>query len=94
MILYLCGHEIRYYDIGGDSLEIEKAIREYLISHGIKQSFIAEKCAWTKQKVNAILTGKQKINADDYGAICEAVDVPYDHFYNVVAAAQDDRERR
>lgn len=68
---------------------IERAIREYLLSNGIKQTAVAEQCNWTKQRLNAILTGKQKISADDYGAICEAVGVPYDYFYNVVAMAQE-----
>lgn len=64
-------------------MNIEKAIREYLITHGIKQTFIAEKCAWTKQKTNAIVTGKKKISAEEYGAICEAVGVSYDYFFDV-----------
>ena len=67
-------------------MSIEQAIRQYLKSRGIKQAFIAEQCGWAKQRMNAILTGKQKISADDYGAICEVVGVPYDYFYNVVAA--------
>lgn len=66
-------------------MSIEQAIREYLENHGIKQVFLAEQCGWAKQRMNAILTGKQKISADDYGAICEVVGVPYDYFYNVVA---------
>lgn len=66
-------------------MSIEQAIREYLSSNGIKQTFIAERCGWTKQRLNAILTGRQKISADDYGAICEAVGAPYDYFYNATA---------
>lgn len=65
---------------------IEMAIREYLISHGIKQSFVAEKCAWSKQKTNSIVTGKQKITAEEYGRLCNAIGLPYDYFYNI---AQD-----
>lgn len=67
-------------------MKIEQAIKAYLENHGIKQAFIAERCGWTKQRMNAILTGKQKISVNDYGAICEAVGVPYDYFYNM---AQD-----
>lgn len=70
-------------------MNVEKAIKEYLVSNGIKQTSVAERCSWTKQRLNAILTGKQKINVDDYGAICEAVGVPYDFFYNAAAEAQD-----
>lgn len=40
-------------------MRIELAIREYLISHGIKQTFVAEQCGWSKQKTNSIMTGKK-----------------------------------
>ena len=66
---------------------IEMPIREYLIGHGIKQSFVAEKCGWSKQKTNSIATGKQKITAEEYGRLCDAVGVPYDYFF--IAVAQD-----
>lgn len=68
-------------------MSIETAIREYLVGHGIKQSFVAEKCGWSKQKTNCIATGKQKITAEEYGRFCDAVGVPYDYFFT--AAAQD-----
>ena len=35
-------------------MTIELAIRDYLISHGITQAFIARKCGWSKQRTNAI----------------------------------------
>ena len=70
-------------------MSIEQAIREYLESHGIKQTFVSGQCGWTKQKTNAIVTGKKRILADEYGAICEAVGVPYDYFYKIAAAARD-----
>ena len=66
---------------------IEMAIREYLIGHGIKQSFVAEKCGWSKQKTNSIATGKQKITAEEYGRLCDAVGVPY--VYLFIAVSQD-----
>ncbi len=68
---------------------LEQEIRRYLDNHGIKQAFVAERCGWAKQRLSAILTGKQKISADDYSAICDAVGVPYDYFYNAVARGQD-----
>lgn len=68
-------------------LNIEKAIRDYLVAHGITQAFIARKCGWTKQRMNAILSGRQKISVDDMGAICETVGVPYDYFYNAAKRA-------
>ncbi len=71
-------------------MNIEKAIRDYLAAHGTTQAFIAQKCGWTKQRLNAILTGRQKINAYDLGAICDAVGVPYDYFYNATERAAQD----
>lgn len=87
MIQCGCSQEKRY--LGGDGLNVEKAIREYLIAHGITQAFIARECGWTKQRVNAILTGRQRISANDMGDICEVVGVPYDYFYNAAERAQD-----
>ena len=72
-------------------MNIELAIREYLISHGIKQTFVAEQCGWSKQKTNSIMTGKKKITAAEYGAICDAVSEPYDYFFNAISAAQERR---
>lgn len=63
-------------------MNISAAIRNYLISHGIKQSFLAEKCGWTKQMANTIVCGRRKITADEYAAICDALGLPYDLFYN------------
>lgn len=68
-------------------MTIELAIRDYLISHGITQAFIARKCGWSKQRTNAILTGKQKLSFEDGLKICDVLGVPYDYFCNV--AAQD-----
>lgn len=70
-------------------MNIERAIREYLSSHGIKQTFIAERCGWTRQKTNTIVTGRKKITAEECGAISEAVGVPYDYFYNAATTAKD-----
>ena len=42
------------------------------------------KCGWTKQKTNAIATGRTKITANEYGELCDAVGVPYDYFFKAV----------
>lgn len=64
-------------------LNVAQAIRGYLVSHGIRQTFVAEKCGWPKQKVNAIVCGKKKMTADEMAIICNAIGVPYDFFYNI-----------
>lgn len=79
------GQEYRYLIGEVITLGIERAIREYLISHGIKQTFISKQCEWTKQKTSAIMTGKKKITVEEYGYLCDAIGVPYDYFFNAVA---------
>lgn len=63
-------------------MNIASSIREYLNAHGIRQTFVAERCGWSRQKINAIMCSKQRITADEYAAICDALEVPYDYFYN------------
>lgn len=65
-------------------MSIIQAVQLYLSNHGIKQSFIAQKCGWTKQKTSAIVRGKKKITADELANICDAIEVPYDYFYNCI----------
>lgn len=71
-------------------MSIEQAIRAYLIDRGITQAFIARKCGWSKQRTNAILTGKQRLKAEDNRRICEAIGVSYDYFYNAAERAAQD----
>lgn len=66
-------------------MSIELAIKKYLTDRGIRQSFVSEKCGWTKQKMYAITSEKQKVTADEYRLICDAVGVPYDYFYNAAS---------
>lgn len=55
-------------------------ISDYLKQNGIKQTFIADKCGWTKQKLYNLLHGRNRISVEDYEAICEALSVPFDFF--------------
>lgn len=64
---------------------IADAIGKYLTANGIKQTYIAECCGWSKQKTSAIIRGKSKMLADDYASICDALGVPYDTFYKTVS---------
>ncbi len=73
----------------GEKMSIEKSVQDYLVSHGITQIFVARKCGWSKQKAHAILSGKQKILAEDLKTVCDAIGVPYDYFFNAAKAAQD-----
>ncbi len=64
-------------------MSVAQAVRDYLIAHGIKQAYLAQKCGWTRQKTSAIVLGKQKMTADEMAVICKAVDVPYAFFYEL-----------
>lgn len=61
-------------------MTIAQSLRSYLLSHGIKQTFIAEKCGWSKQKVNCIVSGKQKMSAEEFSLICKVIGAPYELF--------------
>lgn len=69
-------------------MNVALEIQEYLKAHKIRQAEIAEKCGWTKQRTSAMIRGQQKMAAEDMAAICEALEVPYDFFYNL-ASEQD-----
>ena len=47
-------------------MSVASAIREYLKSHGIKQSFVAEKCGWSRQKQNTRIL-MDRLNRSAYG---------------------------
>ena len=63
-------------------MNIAGAIQEYLSANKIKQITISERCGWSKQKTSVIIRGQQKMTAEEMAAICEALGVPYDYFYN------------
>lgn len=62
-------------------MSIAKAVREYLTTHGIRQSHIAEVCGWSKQKTSAIINGRKRMTAEELAAISDALQLPYDYFY-------------
>lgn len=66
-----------------------QAVKRYMVSHGIKQIFLAEKCGWSRQKTSSIIRGEKKMAADELAAICEALEVPYEFFYECASETQD-----
>ena len=63
-------------------MDVAMSVQKYLKVHGIKQATIAEKCGWSKQRTSNIIRGEKKMDAEEMAAICDAVGVPYDFFYN------------
>lgn len=69
-------------------VSVAQAVQDYLTEHGIKQTYLAQKCGWTKQKTSAIVLGKKKMTADEMAIICKAVNVPYAFFYEMAEDSQ------
>ncbi len=59
---------------------VGKRIKEYLVSNGIKQAFIAEKTGLTPMAVSDICNGGRKIDIVEYYKICKALNVPLETF--------------
>ena len=56
-------------------------IREYLDSHGIKQTFLAEKSGLSYQIITDICTKGRRVEAKEYFKICKALGVSLDYFF-------------
>lgn len=59
---------------------VRQRIADYLGHKGIKQAFICEKTGMTPQALGAALKRDRKIDIDEYIAICDALNLPYDYF--------------
>jgi len=55
-------------------------IKNYLISKGISQTYVANKTGIPISTLNAILNGNRKLLAEEYFVICQALDVPLETF--------------
>lgn len=62
------------------TLKVQDNILLYLNNKGIRQSFIAQKCGWSKQKLHFMLHKKQSMTVEEYGLICDVLNVSYDFF--------------
>ena len=56
-------------------------IRAYLDSHGIKQTFLAERTGLAYSVISDICLKGRKVEASEYYRICKALDVPLDYFF-------------
>lgn len=61
-------------------MNIYERIYEYLISHGIQQKFVADKCGWTKVKMHHLMHGSQRMTIDEYIMICHVLGLPFGYF--------------
>lgn len=59
---------------------VYQKIAEYIEDIGINKAAIARKIGMEKQSFYQCLSGDRKISADEYVAICAALQVPLDRF--------------
>lgn len=55
-------------------------IKSYMISKGIKQSYVSEKTGIPAPILNMMLNDNRKIEANEYMKICDAIGVPLEQF--------------
>lgn len=55
-------------------------IKNYLVEHGIKQRFLAEKLELPDPVISDMLSGQRKIDAVEYYQICKALRVNMEYF--------------
>ena len=60
---------------------VVEQIAEYVTRKGIKQTAIANSVGMTKQAMNETIHGRRTLTADEYGRICEFLEVPYEFFF-------------
>jgi hypothetical protein len=82
----LCYHTSSSRDTGflrgGKDLKIFERVRKYLDDNGIKHGVIARKAGIPANTFSAIMCGKRTMYAEDYEAICVALNVPATMFIN------------
>ncbi len=55
-------------------------IKDYIDSQGLKLGAIAERIGIPMNTFSTMMNGKRKITAEEYFAICKALNVPLDMF--------------
>ena len=64
-------------------MHIYEKVRAYIDDKGLKQVAVAQKAGIPKTTFNAIMNGKRTLYADDFRAICLALNVSPELFINV-----------
>ena len=61
-------------------MQIHQKIKCYLFENGIKQAHLSRKTGIKKNTLNAALNGKRRLYAEEFGTICEALDISSEFF--------------
>lgn len=51
-------------------MNMNERIRKYIVSNGLKFSFVANRAEMDDAKFSRMVTGKQKISTEEYEVIC------------------------
>lgn len=65
---------------------VHEKVRAYIVENGLKQVVVAQKSHIAVETLNAILSGKQKMYAEDLKAICSALNVHPETFIDFESA--------
>jgi transcriptional regulator with XRE-family HTH domain len=68
-------------------------IKRYLEENGIKQVFLQSRIGLGVSSLNALLNGNRGITAEEYFAICRALNLPLDYFTTDTTAIVNDEKR-
>lgn len=60
---------------------VASKLREFIVKSGLKFNFVAEKSGISPTVFSAIMTGTRKLSADEFFAICDALEVAPDLFH-------------
>lgn len=53
-------------------------LKAYIVDHGIKQTWLAEKIGMNRARLSMILSGQSSLSVDDFALICSALNVSAD----------------
>ena len=64
-------------------MEVYKRINTYIKAAGLDKPTIAQKAGFTEERFDKMMCGRRKIYADDFRAICLAMNVSPEIFINL-----------
>ncbi len=67
-------------------MKVYEKVRVYIKEQGLKQVSVAQKAGIPKLTFSAILNGKKTLYADDFRAICLALEVSPETFIEIKSA--------
>lgn len=62
-------------------MDMNQRIRQYIKSNGKTFTLVAEKAGIELKKFSRMMTGRQKIDTDEYELICKALSVAPTYFF-------------